>query len=329
VDPFVHLHCRSYFSLKDGAYSPENLALQAAELGMPAVALTDRDGLYGVARFVTACREVGVKPILGAWLTASTAGPVGGAGPTLARNDAREGSSHAYAAPRHREPERLLEALGPSPNRVLLLARDARGYANLCRLITAAHMAGERGDPHLDPSLILERAEGLVCLLGPESEPGALAAAGMADAAREATLAWREAFGSWCFVEVRNLLEPWSRTQVRRLLRLGEEAQLSAVATNAVRYLVPEDAFLADALECMREIVPVAPHHVTRTNAEGYMKPVAEMRRLFAKLPELCDASMRIAESCDVDLGLDRRHFPDFPTPRGRSAASILAKRCH
>ena len=297
MDPFVHLHCRSYFSLKDGAYSPENLALRAAELGMPAVALTDRDGLYGVARFVTACREVGVKPILGAWLTASTAAPIDG--------------------------------VGPSPNRVLLLARDARGYANLCRLITAAHMAGERGDPHLDPSLILERAEGLVCLLGPESEPGALAAAGMADAAREATLAWREAFGSWCFVEVRNLLEPWSRTQVRRLLRLGEEAQLSAVATNAVRYLVPEDAFLADALECMREIVPVAPHHITRTNTEGYMKPVAEMRRLFAKIPELCDASMRIAESCDVDLGLDRRHFPDFPTPRGRSAASILAKRCH
>jgi error-prone DNA polymerase len=297
VDPFVHLHCRSYFSLKDGAYSPENLALRAAELGMPAVALTDRDGLYGVARFVTACREVGVKPILGAWLTASTAAPVDG--------------------------------VGPSPNRVLLLARDARGYANLCRLITAAHMAGDRGDPHLGQSQILERAEGLVCLLGPESGPGILAAAGMADAAREATQAWREAFGSWCFVEVRNLLEPWSRTQVRRLLRLAEEAQLSAVATNAVRYLVPEDAFLADALECMREIVPVASHHVTRINAEGYLKPVAEMRRLFAKLPELCDASMWIAESCDVDLGLDRRHFPDFPTPRGRSAASILAKRCH
>jgi error-prone DNA polymerase len=281
---------------------------------MPAVALTDRDGLYGVARFVTACREVGVKPILGAWLTASSAAPVDGAGPTLAREEVREGPSHAYAAPRHR---------------VLLIARDARGYANLCRLITAAHMAGDRGDPHLDPSEILERADGLVCLLGPESGPGTLAAAGMADAAHEATVPWREAFGPWCFIEVQNLLERWSRTQIRRLLRLAEETRLSAVATNAVRYLVPEDAFLADALECMREIVPVASHHVTRTNAEGYLKPAAEMRRLFAQLPELCEASVRIAESCDVDLGLDRRHFPDFPTPRGRSAASILARRCH
>jgi error-prone DNA polymerase len=290
VDSFVHLHCRSYFSLKDGAYSPENLALRAAELGMPAVALTDRDGLYGVARFVTACRQVGVNPLLGAWLTASS------------------------AASRHR---------------VLLLARNARGYANLCRLITSAHMAGERGDPHLVPSQILERAEGLACLLGPESGPGVLAAAGMADAAREEARAWREAFGPWCFIEVRNLLEPWSRTQIRRLLRLAEEARLSAAATNVVRYLVPEDAFLADTLECMREIVPVASHHVTRSNAEGYLKPAAEMRRLFADRPDLCNATLRIAEDCDVDLGLERAHFPSFPTPRGRSAASILAERCH
>ena len=71
---FVHLHCRSYFSLKDGAYSPEELALRAAELGMPAVALTDRDGLYGAVRFTDACHRVGVKPILGAWLTLGDGG---------------------------------------------------------------------------------------------------------------------------------------------------------------------------------------------------------------------------------------------------------------
>jgi error-prone DNA polymerase len=212
---------------------------------------------------------------------------------------------------------------------VLLLARNAYGYANLCRLITSAHMAGERGDPHLEPSQILERAEGLICLLGPESEPGKLAAAGMADSARDAARCWREAFGPSCLVEVRNLVEPSTRTEIRRLLRLAEETGLPPVATNAVRYLVPEDAFLADALECMREIVPVAPHHVTRRNAEGYLKPAAEMRRLFAERPDLCEATLRIAEACDVDLGLDRAHFPSFPTPRGRSAASLLAERCH
>src|SRR6266516_4874010 len=97
MNAFVHLDVRSYFSLKDGAFSPEELALRAAQLGMPAVALTDRDGLYGAARFVSACHQVGVRPILGATLTL------------------RENSGDASA---------------------VLLAQDTQGYANLCRLIT-------------------------------------------------------------------------------------------------------------------------------------------------------------------------------------------------
>src|SRR5438093_9384213 len=69
MNAFVHLDVRSYFSLKDGAFSPEELAVRAAELGMPAVTLTDRDGLYGSTRFVSACTQVGVRPVLGATLT--------------------------------------------------------------------------------------------------------------------------------------------------------------------------------------------------------------------------------------------------------------------
>jgi error-prone DNA polymerase len=290
---FVHLHCRSYFSLKDGAFSPEHLAQRAAELGMPAVALTDRDGLYGAARFVDACRGVGVKPILGARLTL---------------DDGRQ---------------------APGAHHVVLLARDAIGYGNLCRLITHAHMRGERGEPWLSPREVMERAEGLVCLLGPESPPAALALAGRPGAAREMTRPWREAFGPWCFLEVRDLLEPGSTAEARTMLGLAEEAGLPVVASNAVRYLVPEDAFLADTLECMREIVPVDPHHVSRRNAEGYMKPPAAMRTLFAERPDLCDNTMRIAEACTFDLGLGEVHFPDFPTPAGRSATSLLAERCH
>jgi error-prone DNA polymerase len=294
---FVHLHCRSYFSLKDGAFSPEHLAQRAAELGMPAVALTDRDGLYGAARFVDACRGVGVRPILGARLT-------------LATEEERRGTS-------------------PDPHHVVLLARDARGYANLCRLITSAHMRGERGEPWLAPREVMERAEGLVCLLGPESPPAALALAGRPGAAREMTRPWREAFGPWCFLEVRDLQGPGSTAEVRTMLALAEDAGLPAVATNAVRYLVPEDAFLADALECMREIVSVTPHHVSRRNAEGYLKQPAAMRASFADRPDLCDNTVRIAEACTFDLGLGEVHFPDFPTPAGRSATSLLAERAH
>jgi error-prone DNA polymerase len=295
VGGFVHLHCRSYFSLKDGAYPPEDLAVRAAELGMPAVALTDRDGLYGAVRFTDACHRVGVKPILGARLTLG--------------QDGRRGA----AASHH----------------VVLLARDAVGYGNLCRLITEAHMSGQRGEPSLSPRQVMARAEGLVCLLGRESPPGALALGGRRGAARELLRPWREAFGRWCFVEVRHLLEPGSVAEIRTLLRLAEDGGVPAVATNAVRHLVPEDAFLADALECMREIVPVDDHHVTRRNAEGWLKPSGEMRSLFAERPDVCDATVTIAEECTFDLGLGQVHFPDFPTPPRRSATSVLAERCH
>ena len=123
---FVHLNARSYFSIKDGAFSPEDLALRAATLGMTAVALTDRDGLYGAPRFAEACRQVServapIRPIHGATLTVRGFGP--DAGRTIDRS-------------------------------VILLARDATGYANLCSLITTAHMTGERGDPALTTSQV-------------------------------------------------------------------------------------------------------------------------------------------------------------------------------
>src|SRR5919202_6553101 len=112
------------------------------------------------------------------------------------------------------------------------------------------------------------------------------------------------------------------------MLRLAERVGALAVATNPVRHLVPEDAFLADALECMREIVPLAENHVARQNAEGYLKSSPQMRSLFGERPDLCDATLDVAERCAFDLGLGRVHFPEFPTPGGRAADAVLAERC-
>ncbi|HYY08261.1 MAG TPA: DNA polymerase III subunit alpha, partial [Actinomycetota bacterium] len=111
-------------------------------------------------------------------------------------------------------------------------------------------------------------------------------------------------------------------------LRLADRLEVRGVATNPIRYLVPEDAFLADALECMRELVPLAQNHVSRRNAEGWLKPAEAMRLLFAERPDLCDATLEIADACRFDLGLKEIHFPDFPTPAGRSADAVLAERC-
>jgi error-prone DNA polymerase len=267
---------------------------------MPAVALTDRDGVYGAARFVDACEREGVRPILGASLTVRETGTL-----PLPRSGRR-----------------------PSDASVLLLARDATGYANLCRLVTDAHMTGERGDPSLVPEQVCAHAGGLVALLGPSSRPGDLAIAGRLGAARTALDPYREAFGERLFVAVQHRLEEGSNREIRALLRLADRAAVRAVATNPVRYLVPEDAFLADALECMRELVPISRSNVTRRNAEGWLKPAVEMRALFDERPDLVTTTLEIAETCEFDLGLRRVHFPDFPAPAGRSASSILAERC-
>ena len=296
---FVHLDVRSFYSLKEGAFSPEALARRAAELQMPAVALADRDGIYGAARFVDACEREGVRPILGASLTVREPGTL-----PLPRSGRRSADAS-----------------------VVLLARDAGGYANLCRLVTDAHMTGERGDPSLTPEQICAHAEGLVALLGPSSPPGALAIAGRIDAGRRAAMPFRQAFDERAFVAVQHRLEQDSDREIRALLRLSDRAELRAVATNPVRYLVPEDAFLADALECMRELVPINRSNVSRRNAEGWLKPATEMRALFHERPDLITATLQIAESCAFDIGLRTVRFPDFPTPRGRNASSVLAER--
>ena len=290
---FAHLDVRSCFSLKEGAFTPEQLVGRAAELGMPAVALTDRDGLYGAARFVAACQREGVRPILGSSLTVRA--------PTPPPGDAS----------------------------VVLLAENDAGYANLCRLVTDAHLLGERGDPWVATEQICAHAAGLTVLLGPRSHPGRLAAAGRIDAAATLAAPYREAFGpERCVVAVEHRVEAGSDTEVRALLRFAERLDATAAATNPVRYLQPADAFVADALECMRRIVPIASSNVTRTNAEGWLKAPAAMRTLFAERPDLCDRTLAVAERVSFDLGLKQVHFPDFPTPEGRSADAMLAERC-
>ena len=202
------------------------------------------------------------------------------------------------------------------------------GYANLCHLLTDAHMLGERGDPWVDATQICAHAAGLVAIAGPRSHPGRAAIAGRVDAAARLLDPFREAFGpERLFVGVEHRVERGSGDEARALLRLAHRVGVRAVATNPVRYLEPGDAFVADALECMRRIVPVADTNVSRRNAEGWLKPSPAMRALFDERSDLADMTLEIAEMSAFDLGLDRIYFPDFPTPEGRSADALLAER--
>src|SRR5450759_4093866 len=152
-DPFVHLHVASGYSLRYGVSHPHVLVERAAEHGMDALALTDRDGLYGAVKFAKACMSAGLRPIFGVDLAVA-----GGSG---------EG-------PRRRTPARGGAFVDPRHPRVTQIAQHAGGWAALWRLVSASHLAGERGRPVCSSDLIAEHAAavGVCVLLGPDSDVG-------------------------------------------------------------------------------------------------------------------------------------------------------------
>src|SRR4051794_28915043 len=154
-DPFVHLHVASGYSLRHGASSPAVLVDRAADHGMDTLALTDRDGVYGAVKFVTACMTRGIRPILGTDLAVQPYVDQPVVTSTRRKTPARGGS--------------FVDARLP---RVTVLARDKAGWASVCRLVSATHLAGEGGEPGAKFDLVPRAAGGLVGLLGPASGGG-------------------------------------------------------------------------------------------------------------------------------------------------------------
>jgi error-prone DNA polymerase len=232
---------------------------------------------------------------------------------------------------------------------VTVIARDATGYGNLCRLITSAHLGHERGDPMTSFDALVERAEGLFVLSGCERGAVArLAAAGQIPRAIETAKRWRRAVGDGYRVEVFDHRGYGHRALRDRLLAVAREADVRPVATNDVHYL--DDSFSVtgarrnggagykssrtgavthELLHAIKDIVPLSKTQALRSNAEYSLKPPAEMRALFHDVPEALDETLRIADACEFDLELGRYHFPHIPIPDGESAARLLRQRCY
>ena len=162
---FAHLHVASFYSLRYGLTGPAELAARAAELGMPALALTDRDGLYGAVKHAQACADAGIAAVLGADLVLAAAGSAASTGSAAGQDDWLPGP--AAPARLHNE----------GATRITLLAEGRRGWASLCRLVSAAHLAGQRGAPVVTMDLVAAHTSGLIVLLGPASDVGRAAAA--------------------------------------------------------------------------------------------------------------------------------------------------------
>ena len=317
---FVHLHVHSHFSFGDGAAGIDALVGRAAELGMESLALTDHQGLYGAIRFYQAARRAGIRSIIGAEVVVEAVS-IAGAGAVEGDLPLRERLAYPQSAGFGR-------AAGHGGFHLTLLVRDLTGYRSLCRLLARTHVR-HRDEPSvvtLDD--LAHHSEGLIGLSGCSGgEVGAAVLAGGSGRARAAVTRLARCFEPGAFyVELMHLLTLDSPRYLAALSSLAESCGLPVVATNNVHYLHPVGHRVHDVLASASARMSL-PGPLCRPNAELWLKPAAEMRRLFAGREHACDATLAIAEGCDLDLGLGSFHFPAAEVPRGQTPASALAKR--
>jgi error-prone DNA polymerase len=212
---------------------------------------------------------------------------------------------------------------------VTVIARNAAGYGNLCRLISHAHLSNERGSPTTTMTAIADRSEGLFVLSGCErGEVARLAAAGRIPDAIAAARKWRAAIGEGYRIEVFDHRAHGSRSLRDRLLRIANDTGVQGVATNNVHYATELNAGTHEVLHAINAIVPLSKTQALRANSEYHLKDIVAMRTLFADCVDVCDETLRIAEECEFDLDLGTYHFPEVPIPSRESPTSLLARRC-
>ncbi len=214
-----------------------------------------------------------------------------------------------------------------------LLAETPRGYRNLCRLISYAHLQSERRNPELDPGLLKEHAEGLILLTGcRQGKLARLVDEGRREEARSLACLYREWFGpEHVYIELQQNLMHGDTKRNRRLVELAHDLGLPVVATGNVHYHVRERYQLHDALTAIKLCRTLEEtHRERRANSEFYLKSPAEMAVLFNDCPEALANTLKIAERCQFDLTRDLDYrFPDYPVPEGHTPESYLEYLCH
>ncbi len=355
-DPFVHLHVASGYSLQYGASHPHVLVERAVEQEMDTLALTDRDGTYGAVKFVRACRSAGIRPVLGVDLAVDL---------TVGSMSMAERRPPRRAPARGGETRDLSLQQGGSA-RVTFLASGKAGWAALCRMVSATHLAGERGRPLATLDLLAPHLAGgdVLVLLGPSSEVGTAASRRRDDLGLAAIEPWltrvpRENL----IVELvshrlgaqRGDWGPGSSAHAARMAGIARTAGLATVLTNAVRYADRLDAPTIDVLDAARRLVPLGSAALrdigpstSRGNAEGFLKSGKQMQEIAEEISRLAgfasdseDEARRllartraVADRCSLDprkdLGIGEVHFPEFAlSDAGASSADgALRGRC-
>ena len=297
---FVHLHNHTEFSMLDGLSRIGPMVERARDLGMTALAITDHGGLYGAIDFYTACKEAGIKPIIG--LEAYLA----------------QGSRHSKTA------------ADRSPYHLLLLARNMEGYQNLLKLSSKSHLEGFYYKPRVDKELLRLHSSGLIALSGcPTAEVPKLLIEGRYDDARETALWYRDTFDDFYLEVQRHENVPELGRLNEALLQLARDTGLPLVATNDAHYTHQADAEAQDLLICIHTNTNLLDEKRLKMSDDSYyLKSPEEMEELFSDLPEAVANTQRIADLCNVELDFSQLRLPEFKTPDGMTPEEYLENLC-
>ena len=301
---FVHLHLHSQYSLLDGANRLPELCRRVAELGMPAVAVTDHGNMFGAFHFFHEALQNGIRPIVGV---------------------------EAYIAPADRADREATAASESGEGyayHLTLLAATQKGYRNLVRLVSEAYMTGFYHRPRMDKALLREHAEGLIGLSGClKGEVAGALSRGNYPAAIKAFREYEEIFGKGNFyVEIMDHGLPQQTAIVPELLRLSTETGAPVVATNDSHYLRRDDAFPHEVLLCIGMGKTLEDERRMRFyNDEFYVKDPEEMKARFRSWSlEAVSNTVAIAERCAVSFDTEGLHLPQFAAPNGQPPAEYF-----
>ncbi len=304
---FVHLHLHSDHSLLDGAIKIGPLAARAAELKMPAVALTDHGNLSGALGFYHQMRGAGVKPIIGI---------------------------EAYIArgSRHDRGQATLPSGERATNHLVLLAKDLKGYHNLVKLSSLSYLEGFWRKPRIDRELLAQHSEGLIglsaCISG---VPPTLLLRDRFDDAAKAALEFEQILGKGnYYLEIQEHgLDAQKRIR-KPLVELSKKTGIPLVATNDSHYLMQTDVRAHDVLLCIGTGKTINdPNRLTYGSPNYYFRSAEEMWETFGEEPQLLQRTLEIAEKCDLEFPKMIDQLPVYPVPEGFTAGSYFKKVAH
>ncbi len=297
MSDFVHLHLHSEYSLLDGACRITEIPKRAAECGHTAVALTDHGNMYGAVAFFCACKEAGIKPIIGC---------------------------EVYVAPSSRFDKNTGDG---AYQHLVLLCKNEVGYKNLIYLVSKGFTEGFYSKPRIDDSLLESHSEGLIALSG--CLAGRVArnlTKGDFDAAKSAALKYSKIFGKDNFyIEIQNHDMPEQKQILPELVRIAKECSLPLVATNDCHYLRRGDADTQAIMLCIgTNSVITDGRPIGFSTDEFYYKTTEEMSALFGEYEGALENTVKIAERCNFEFDFSKTFLPTYKCPLGKTSPEVL-----